>query len=110
VQYQRLLELEENKEIREMELTWLGKAEARGMKKGLTEGIKKGLARGKEEITLQHVDRMRQAVLQLMKGHFGTVPRKVRRRLEAIDSLEPLAAMIEKIPQVRSVDELVADD
>jgi hypothetical protein len=109
-QFQRLLELDENKEIREMELTWLGKAEARGMKKGLVKGREEGLARGKEETTLQHVDRMRRAVLQLMKGQFGTVPRRVRRRLEVIDSIEPLAKMIEKIPQVRSAEDLVADD
>jgi hypothetical protein len=105
-QYQRLLQLDENKEIQEMELTWLGKAEARGLKKGLVRGREEG----KEEAELQHVGRMRQAVLHLVKGQFGTVPRRVRRRLEAIDSIEPLAEMIERIPRVRSAEELVADD
>ena len=105
-QYRRLLELDENKEIQEMELTWLGKAEAKGVRKGLV----KGREEGKETATLQHVVRMRRAVLHLMKGQFGTVPVRVRRRLETIDSIEPLARMIETIPQVRSAEELLADD
>lgn len=73
-QYQRLLKLNENNEIREMEQTWLGKAEAQGMKKGLIRGREEGLAQGKEEAKLQYVDRMRHAVLQLVKGQFGRCP------------------------------------
>jgi hypothetical protein len=40
-EYQRLLNLKDNEEIRQMEQTWLGKAEARGIKKGRAEGIQK---------------------------------------------------------------------
>jgi hypothetical protein len=109
-QYRRILELDENKEIQEMELTWLGKAEAKGMKKGLAQGRAQGRQEGKEKATLQHVDRLRRAVLHLMKGQFGTVPVRVRRRLEAIDSIEPLAEMIERIPRVRSAEELLTED
>jgi hypothetical protein len=109
-EYRRLLELDENKEIQEMEQTWLGRAEAKGVRKGLAEGRQQGRKEGREEARLQHVDRMRRAVLHLMKGHFGTVPIPVRRRLEAIDSIEPLAELIERIPRARSAEELLAED
>lgn len=104
-EYRRLLELDENEEVQEMELTWLGKAEAKGARKGRQQGRKEG----REEATLQHVELMRRAVLRLVKGQFGTVPIRFRRRIEAIDSLEPLAEMIARIPLVRSAEELLAD-
>ena len=93
-----------------MEQTWLGKAEAKGVRKGLVQGRQQGRKEGREEVTLQYVSRMRRAVLHLMKGQFGTVPIPVRRRLEAIDSIEPLAELIERIPRARSAEELLAED
>lgn len=45
-----------------------------------------------------------------MKSQFGTVPVRVRRRLEAIDSIEPLAELIERIPRARSAEELLTED
>jgi hypothetical protein len=109
-EYRRLLELDDNEEVQEMEQTWLGKAEAKGMRKGLVQGRQQGRKKGREEVTLQYVLRLRRAVLHLMKGHFGTVPVRVRRRLETIDSIEPLAEMIERIPRARSAEELLAED
>ena len=105
-EYRRLLELDENEEVQEMELTWLGKAEAKGERKGRQQGRKEG----REEATLLHALQLRRAVLHLMKSQFGTVPMRVRRRLEMIDSIEPLVKMIERIPRARSAEELLAED
>jgi hypothetical protein len=95
IELQRLLELEGNEEIKAMELTWLGKAEARGMEKGIEKGA--------ETATRQAVGRMRRVVLRLMTQRFGAVPTKVRRKVEAIDSLEPLADLAERVLAVDSV-------
>lgn len=97
-----------------MELTWLGKAEARGMEKGIEqgirrgkkEGIKEGLARGAETATREAVGRMRRVILRQIEQRFGPVPTKIRRRIEAIDSLEPLADLAEKVLVVDSIGEL----
>jgi hypothetical protein len=77
LELQRLLDLEGNKEIKTMELTWLGQAEARGLEKG--------------------IERMRRVVLRQVEQRFGTVPATVRQRIEAIDDLEPLATVAEKV-------------
>jgi hypothetical protein len=90
----RLLDLEGNEEIKTMELTWLGKAEARGME----QGIEKGIAQG--------VERMRRVVLRQIEQRFGAVPATVRRRIEAIDSLDPLADLAERVLIVSSVTDL----
>jgi hypothetical protein len=107
---QRLLELEGNEEIKAMELTWLGQAEARGMEKGIQrgkkEGIREGIAQGTETATRQAVGRMRRVVLRQIEQRFGAIPTKVRRKVEAIDSLEPLADLAERVFVVGSVDEL----
>jgi len=90
LELQRLLDLEGNKEIKTMELTWLGKAEARGV----------------ETATRQAVERMRRVVLRLMTQRFGAVSAKVRRKIEAIDSVEPLADLAERVLVVSSIDDL----
>jgi len=105
-EYKRLFELEENKEIEKMDTSYLGKAEARGVKKGLAQGIEKGKAQGKAEA----VETMRQAVLQGLERRFGRVPRRVQRCLEAISSIERLAELIAELPLVESVDDLVERD
>ena len=91
LELQRLLDLEGNEEIKTMELTWLGQAEARGIEKGA------------ETATRQAVGRMRRVVLRLMAQRFGAVPTKTRRKIEAIDSLEPLADLAERVLVVDSV-------
>ena len=85
-----------------MELTWLGQAEARGIEKG----IKKGIAQGAETATRQAVGRMRRVVLRQIEQRFGAIPTKMRRKIEAIDSLEPLADLAERVLVVDSVGEL----
>jgi hypothetical protein len=91
---QRLLDLEGNEEIKAMELTWLGKAEARG------------IAQGSETATRQAVERMRRVVLRQVEQRFGPVPATVRQRIEAIEDLEPLATLAERVFAVPSITEL----
>jgi hypothetical protein len=95
LELQRLLDLEGNEEIKTMELTWLGQAEARGMEKGIEKGA--------ETATRQAVGRMRRVVLRQIEQRFGAVPTKTRRKIEAIDSLEPLADLAERVLVVDSV-------
>jgi len=110
IELQRLLDLEGNEEIKTMELTWLGQAEARGMERGIEKGIergkKEGIAQGTETATRQAVGRMRRVVLRLMAQRFGAVPTKMRQKIEAIDSLEPLADLAERVLVVESAGEL----
>jgi hypothetical protein len=123
---QRLLDLEGNEEIKAMELTWLGQAEARGMEKGIEKGLQKGIekgiergkregreegkkegmAQGAETATRQAVGRMQRVVLRQIEQRFGAVPAKVRRKVEAIDSLEPLADLAERVLVVEAIGEL----
>jgi hypothetical protein len=53
---------------------------------------------------------MRQAVLLGLERRFGTVPPRVRRRLEAIQSIERLAEMVERLPLVDNASDLLAPD
>jgi hypothetical protein len=91
-EFDRLLAIEENEEVRKMETTWLGKAEAQGFKKG----------------EAQAVEKLRQAVLQGMEQRFGAVPKQVRRRLEATKSLERLASLVAKVMSAGTAEDLVA--
>jgi hypothetical protein len=95
---QRLLDLEGNEEIKTMELTWLGQAEARGKQEGIAEGA--------ETATRKAVGRMQRVVLRQLEQRFGAVPTKMRRKIEAIDSLEPLADLAERVLLVDAVGEL----
>jgi hypothetical protein len=90
VELRRLLDLEGNEEIKAMELTWLGKAEVRGM----------------EAATRQAVERMRRVVLRQVEQRFGSIPTRERRKIEAIAALEPLAELAEKVLVVDSIHEL----
>lgn len=87
-EYKRLLELEANKEVEKMETTVLEKAEARGEAKA--------------------VEKMRQAVLQGLEQRFGTIPKQVRRRLEATKSSAHLATLIAELMSAGTVDDLVS--
>ena len=64
------------------------------------------MAQGAETATRQAVERMRRVVLRQIEQRFGAVPAKVRRKIEAIDSLEPLADLAERVLVVDSVGEL----
>jgi hypothetical protein len=118
-EYQRLLALKENREVRRMEQTWMGRAEEQGFKKGKAVGLEKGKAlgfrkgkmegkaKGKAEGRAQAVDRMRRLVLRRVEERFGDVPEPVQARVQAITSIETLARMFEKVPSLRSAESLL---
>ena len=115
-EYQRLLSQKDNEEIRHMEQTWLGKAEARGLKMGLKQGVEKGRAEGLakgvregvREGRAQAVEQMRQMVLRRLEQRFGAVPDRIHARIRGMKTLGPLAEMLEKLALVRSPDDLLA--
>jgi len=103
-----------------MEQTWLGKAEARGLKvgraegiekgieKGIKKGIKKGRTEGVREGKAQAVDQMRQVVLRRLEQRFGAVPERVQAKVRRMKTVEPLAEMLEKLALVQSADDLLS--
>ena len=111
-EYQRFLNLQENKEIRKMELTWLGKAEARGLKKGRAEGRQQGRAegieKGKSQGRAEAVDQMRAVVLRRIEQRFGEVPKQVQTKVQRMKTVESLAEMLEKLPLLQSADDLLS--
>jgi hypothetical protein len=87
-----LLELDENKEIQDMELTWLEKAEVRG----------------REQERAQNLEKMRRAVLRGLAQRFGAVPERIQKSIQEIDSVESLVEIVELLPTLESIDDLVA--
>jgi hypothetical protein len=72
----------------------------------MEKGIERGKREGREEERTQAVERMRRVVFRQIEQRFGAVPVKVRRKIEAIDSLEPLADLAERVLVVEAVGEL----
>jgi len=90
LEYRRLLALKKNKEVRQMEQTWLGRAEEQGFKKGQADAL----------------ERMRRMVLKRIEQRFGVVPEPVEARVRET-SIETLAKVIEKLPSLRSAEDLL---
>ncbi len=77
-----------------MEMTWAEQMVAEYREKVLAEGIEKG------------VERLRTSLLRLLGQRFGQVPPAVRARVEAIDSLDELGGLTDRILEVKSIEEL----
>ena len=74
-----------------MDQTWLGKAEARGFEKGKAEAV----------------EQMRQMVLGRIEKRFGSVPDSVQAKVRTIGSMEALVKLLEKLPILQSVEDLL---
>lgn len=96
--YARLRQAAGNRRVRAMQMTWADRLEAQGMEKG----IERGLAKGRSE----SVRALRRVVLRQLGQRFGRLPESVRRRIQAIDSVEGLAKVAERILLIRSLDEV----
>jgi hypothetical protein len=90
-EYQRLLSLKKNKEVREMELTWLEKAEAKG----------------RIQERARSVDQLQRMVLAGIEQRFGAVPERVQAGVQAVRTLEPLGEMLKNLWLVPSADDLL---
>lgn len=77
-----------------MEMTWADRIGAQY----LQQGMEKGLERGAE--------RLRTTLLRQLEQRFGGVSPKVRKRIEAIGSLDELGGLADRILEVESIEEL----
>jgi flagellar biosynthesis/type III secretory pathway protein FliH len=94
-------------EVTSMQLTWADRLEAKGREEGLREGLQKGLLRGRQEGRQEgRLRSLKDVVLRLLAQRFGRVPAKVRRRIEAIATLEPLERIAGEILTVHSLADL----
>jgi len=97
-EYDRLRSLEVNEEVRTMEMTWAERMELQGVEKGMEKGLEQGLTAG--------IQALRQVVVRLLGRRFGPVPETVQRKVEAIDSMESLGSLAEKVLEVESIEEM----
>ena len=73
---------------------------------GLQQGIEQGIEQGREQGLGQAAERLRSTLLRLLGQRFGEVSPAVRARVEAIDSLDELGDLTDRILEVKSLDEL----
>ena len=93
-EYERLRELAVNQEVKVMEMTWEERMEVKYTQKGMEKGIGQG------------IEALREVVLQLLGRRFGAVPDPVRRRVEAIDEMKPLADLASRVLDLESIDDV----
>jgi hypothetical protein len=89
-EYEALLRIAENQEVREMMMTFADEMKAEGRREGVQEGI----------------ERLRDVVLDLMAQRFGDLSERSRRAVASIKSLDELADLAKKVLQVNSPEEL----
>jgi hypothetical protein len=93
-EYNRLRDLSVNREVKAMQMTWAERMEAEYTQKGIEQGLGKGVAA------------LRNVVLHQLKQRFGSVPETVRSKVEAIQEIEPLSDLAEKVLEVDSIEEM----
>ncbi len=97
-----------------MAMTWsetqqaIGREE--GLKEGRREGKEEGLREGKEKgrqegVELGAQQGARQVLLRQLGKRFGPLPETVRRRVEAISSLDRLTELAERVLSAHSLEE-----
>ena len=97
--YRQLVSRKEFRDVQEVELTWadklLKKGEERGMEKGLEQGREVGLLEGKRE-----------ALLRCLAVKFGALPDRTTSHVRAIESVDELHALLERVVVVASLEEM----
>jgi hypothetical protein len=116
--YAALRLAEKNPEVEAMEMTWAERMAADyqkkfreegvllGLQQGIEQGREQGIEQGREQGLGQAAERLRSTLLRLLGQRFGKIPRRVRARVEAIDSLDELGGLTDRILEVKSIDEL----
>ena len=102
-EFKALYSQRENQEVRAMKMTWSETQQAMGWEKGRREGKDEGRREGVEEGTQRGA---RQVLLLLLGKRFGPLPEPVRRRVEAIDSLDLLTRLAERLLSAHSLDDM----
>jgi predicted transposase YdaD len=122
-EFEALRSRKENREVRAMAMTWsetqkaMGREEGRreglelgrreGLEKGMEEGIEKGMEKGLEKGLKKGAQTgARQVLLHQLGKRFGPLPESVRLKVEAIDSLDRLTRLAERLLSVHSLEEL----
>ncbi len=97
--------------MQDVELTWadklLKKGEERGMEKGLEQGREQGLEQGIEqgrEVGL--LEGKREALLRCLAVKFGALPDRTTSHVRAIESVDELHALLERVVVVASLEEM----
>ena len=93
---------EPNEEVQAMRMTWAEKLEAKGRDIGVEMGKKEGLEKGREE-------GFRQILLRQLGARFGPLSEDVKRRIEAIGSVERLNQIADQILVAHSLEEMGLD-
>jgi hypothetical protein len=93
-EFEALWSREPNREARTMFMTWSERLEAKGWERGLETGIEQGL------------EQIRQILLRQLSLRFGTLPARVRQRVDAIRSVDRLTSLAEQVLVARSLDEI----
>ncbi|HEV7670594.1 MAG TPA: DUF4351 domain-containing protein [Thermoanaerobaculia bacterium] len=114
-EYTALRLAQKNPEVEAMELTWedrmaiqyTQKGIEKGVKKGLRQGVKQGVKKGIQQGVREGIEQgVRDTLLRLLAKRFGKVSQAVRGRIGAIESLDELRGLVERILEVNSIEEL----
>jgi hypothetical protein len=97
-EYAALRHAQENPEVEAMEMTWAERMAADYQAKFREEGVLLGMDKGTE--------RLRSTLLRQLSQRFGAISPEVRARVEAIDSLDELGGLADRILEVKSLEEL----
>ncbi len=98
-EFEALQSHRENQEVRAVAMTWSETLEAKGWERGRQEGRREGMEKGAQAGA-------RQLLLHQLGKRFGPLPETVRRRVEAIDSLDLLTRLAERLLSVHSLEEM----
>ena len=101
-EYAELVARQGNEEVRDMELTWAGRIQQKGYELGEQAGLERGREQGR-------VQGARQVALDLLEKRFGSLSTKTVRKVEAIEDLEDLLRLSERLLQARSLRDLDLD-
>ena len=89
-----------------MEMTWADRMAAQYMQQYTQQGLEKGLEKGLERGLAKGAERFRNALLRQLGKRFGEVSPTLRERVEAIESLDELEGLADRILEVKSIEEL----
>ena len=90
-EYAVLRPAQANPEVEAMEMTWADRMAAQYEQRGVQRGLEQGA---------------RETLLRLLGKRFGKISPAFRRRVEAIESLEELRGLVDRILEVKSIEEL----
>ena len=77
-----------------------------GLEKGREEGLEKGREKGREEARKEDLHALQGILLRNLESRFGKVPEEVRRRVEALDSVQEAGNLIARAASASSLDDL----